>query len=111
MLATPTRAQPRSSPDGTEGYSCTLYKDHLVLYGGKENGDVAGDVNIYNLKKKERQNSSYGAALLFPRTLHSACLSPDTNSVVFYGGQNQNTAPIENLTLALTENQSNSSIL
>ena len=80
-----------------------------MLYGGKENGEVTGEVIVYNLKKKSReQNIRFEAGISLLRTLHSACLSSETNTVVFYGGEGQdNSLPMENPALSLIESRSN----
>jgi len=104
-LAAATTGQPRQSPHGTEGYSCTLYKDYLVLYGGRENGAITGGVSVYNLKKKAReQNMSFGAGASVPKVFHSACLNSEGDIVICFGGQSDlGRDPKENLNIGLTK--------
>jgi len=104
-LTAPTTDQPRQSPCGTEGYSCTLYKDYLVLHGGRENGTITSLVSVYNLKKKAReQNMSFGAGASVPKVFHSACLNPEGDTIICFGGQsNHGRDPKENLNIGLTK--------
>jgi len=92
------------SQNQTEGYSCTLFQDYLVFYGGKHGDHIINHESIYNLKEKrvEKSQASYNHrhALSCPRYSHSACLYEDLNIIIFYGGRNGK----ESERLTLTDN-------
>jgi len=75
---------------GTSDYSCTLYKDSLVLYGGKDEGtpaDVVGRASIYNLKEKRLEDSRVGdCGMTYPRFSHAACVYEKEDLMIFCGG-------------------------
>jgi len=74
----------------TEGYSCTLYQDYLVFYGGKFGNRLIGDVSVYNLKKKRMErNQSRGKQLHMPKIFHSACFYEKQGMIIFYGGESE----------------------
>jgi len=81
---------PKAIGGSTEGYTCTLYQDYLVFYGGKNGHRVIGDVCVYNLKEKRfERNSGYEKQRKVPKYSHSACFYDGQGSdmILFYGGE------------------------
>jgi len=111
MFTTGTRAARRASRSKsrsrsprasgpTEGYSCTLYEDYLVFYGGKCGREIISEVGVYDLnsKKMQRNGANFGGDPRLPRFSHSSSLfyRNGENFVIFFGGQSEINSTREN---------------
>jgi len=93
-----SRSPKASGP--TEGYSCTLYEDYLVFYGGKCGREIISEVGVYDLnsKKMQRNGANFGGDPRLPRFSHSSSLfyRNGENFVIFFGGQSEINSTREN---------------
>jgi len=83
------RKLPEPSSHPTEGYSCTLYKDYLVFYGGRYEDKIINEPCVYNLKTKELEINRVidGGNAEKARFDHSACAYEQEGMIVFFGGR------------------------
>ncbi len=93
--------------DGTKEYSCTLYKDYLVFFGGRYDGNTINHASVYNLKE-ERMDKTTNVHLSYPRYGHSALLYKPGNQILLFGGllpadSKSITGEVQNATLQLEE--------
>jgi len=88
-----SRKRSVEEPEPTEGYSCTLYKDYLVFFGGLYNGRAIDNAYVYNLKEgmmeRVQQNMK---RLSLPTFDHAALYYERQNSILFIGGKDEQEA-------------------
>ncbi len=88
--STSKRRSVERSAEGMKGYSCTLYKDYLVFFGGLDGGEAINSASVYNLKEGRMQRCQQNRKNIYcPKFNHAACYCEDKNMIIFFGGEQE----------------------